>query len=452
MIVVSHNIEPLSPTEQTAIGIVQTLRDRGYTAYIVGGSVRDRLLNLAPTEVDVATDATPDVIEAMFPKTVAVGKAFGVMIVLMDDQQIEVATFREDREYMDGRHPVAVRYSDPEHDAQRRDFTINALFADPLRGEIIDYVNGVEDLRQGVIRAIGEPEARFREDYLRMLRAIRFSARFGFAIEPATFAAIQATAAQIQRISPERIFNELDKILVGPNPDRAFRLLDESGLLPYVLPEVAAMKGVPQPPAYHPEGDVWEHTLLLLKNLDRPSSVLAWSALLHDVGKPPTLTPHADDGRPTFPAHAKVGADMAVSIFRRLHCANEFIDQVDRIVYYHMAFAEVKQMKRSTLKRLLARPTFPVELELHRLDCLACHRNLGNYEFLLDTIKAFGEEPVLPPPLLNGRDVLAKGIPPGPKIGVIIRELEELQLGEEITTKEQALAWLDQRVVNEPRG
>ncbi len=438
----------MSPAETKAYGIVAALRRNGHDAYTVGGAVRDRIMNQTPHEVDVTTSAVPDEVQRIFPRTVAVGAAFGVVIVIDGDIQVEVATFREDGGYQDGRHPDSVQYSTAERDAERRDFTINALFYDPVNAEVIDFVDGLADIREGVIRAIGDPHRRFSEDYLRMLRAVRFSARFDFPMTPETRAAITAHADRISQVSAERIFDELTKILTGPNPHRAFEMLDETGLLAVILPEIQVMKGVKQPPAFHPEGDVWEHTLLLLKHLDRPDPVLAWSCLLHDVGKPPTFEIN-HKGRESFPAHAKVGADMTRRMLKRFRCANAFIDTVSEIVYYHMAFADVKKMKRSTLRRMLARPAFDTELALHRIDCLSCHQKLGNYDFMVATREAFQNEPPVPPPLLTGHDVMKTGMPQGPAVGRILAELEELQLSDAVVTRDAALAWLASRVADQ---
>ncbi len=442
---IQHRLAPVSAAEQAAYDIARRLQAAGYQACTVGGCVRDRFLGSMPKDVDVTTDATPDVLQQIFPHTYAVGAAFGVVIVREGDLHTDVATFREDGGYQDGRHPDSVTFSDAEHDAQRRDFTINALFYDPQAEQVIDFVDGLRDLDAGVIRTVGDPDRRFGEDYLRMLRAVRFTARFDFELDPATRAAIIKHAPKITGISPERIFNELTKMLCGPQPQLAFRLLDETGLLEQVLPEISAMKGVTQPPQFHPEGDVFVHTLLLLEMMVHPTPEIAWSALLHDVGKPPTLAigPH---GRETFPSHNRVGAEMTETILQRLRCSRQFIDCVRETVYNHMTFAEVQKMRPSTLRRLLGRPDFDCELELHRLDCLSCHRYVDNYVFLLDRLAALRDEPPVPEPLVQGRDLIGRGVEPGPVIGEILRELEELQLNGEIITREAALEWLDRRV------
>ncbi len=433
---------PLTNAEEKALEVVKVLRAHNHQAYFVGGAVRDRLLGILPHEVDIATNARPEVIQGLFPKTYAVGAAFGVIIVLMDERKIEVATFRSDGSYIDGRHPSMVEFSDPEHDACRRDFTINALFFDPIAEEIIDFVGGLEDLRQGVVRAIGDPTTRFSEDFLRMIRAVRFTARFQFLLAPATFAAIPLLARNIGLVSPERLFDELTKILTGPHSYQAFPLLSASNLIHYILPEIEAMKSVNQPIEHHPEGDVWNHTMLLLENMGQADALLAWCCLLHDVGKPPTFA-IGKNGTETFPAHAKVGAHMTEEILKRFHCSRHFITSVSEIVYNHMAFADVQRMKRSTLRRLLARPTFNTELELHRIDCLSCHRKLDNYYFLCEKMREFAAEPPVPKSLLTGHDVMNRGIRPGPEIGTVLKDALDQQLNHDINTREEMLIWLD---------
>ena len=441
----TRSLPPVCAAERHAYDVVARLHEAGHEAYTVGGAVRDRLLGSVPDDVDVTTSATPDVVQGLFPRTYAIGAAFGVVIVVEDDIQTEVATFREDYGYQDGRRPDSVHFSDAEHDAQRRDFTINALLYDPRVGRIVDYVDGLRDLERGVIRAIGDPDRRFSEDYLRLLRAARFAARFDFELDADTLKAITTHAAQDVNISPERIFAELTKMLCGPRPACAFRLLDATGLLAHVLPEIAAMKGVAQPAQYHPEGDVFVHTLMLLENTRHPTPEIAWSALLHDVGKPPTFE-IGHHGRETFPCHAKVGAEMTEAILRRLRCSRHFIDCVREVVYHHMSFGEVQKMRPATLRRMLGRSTFNVELELHRVDCMSSHRKLGNYVYLLDELVALRDQPAVPPPLATGRDVLARGIAAGPVVGEILRELEEEQLSGNVTDRDAALVWLDQRV------
>src|SRR5215831_3397733 len=382
--------------KQHATAIIRTLREHGFQAYLCGGCVRDLLLGRPPADYDVATDATPQQVMRIFPETYAVGAQFGVVLVPIPqadgteasvaervpaptdlalapakDQAIEVATFRSDVGYSDGRHPDRVLFSrDPRSDVERRDFTINGLLLDPMSNEVLDYVGGRADLAAQVVRAIGDPERRFAEDKLRMLRAVRFAARFGYAIAPPTFAAIRLLASQIDQVSQERVRDELTKMLTEGHAHRAFQLLDDSGLLREVLPEISAMKGVEQPPQYHPEGDVFVHTLLLLKNLPHPTPrTLAWGALLHDVGKPPTFRVAPD--RIRFDGHVEVGVKMAEAICRRLRFSNEETEQILALVENHMRFADVLRMKESTLKKFLRMPHFAEHLELHRIDCTA---------------------------------------------------------------------------------
>ncbi len=387
--------------QQHATNIVRELRSRGFQAYFAGGCVRDTLLGVVPADYDVATDATPPEVMRIFPETYAVGAQFGVVLVpLRDDvppaafpsehpNYVEVATFRNDGTYTDGRHPDRVSYStDPQEDVQRRDFTINGLLMDPLDGNrVLDFVGGRDDLKAGVIRAIGDPERRFAEDKLRMLRAVRFAARFDYTIEPGTFAAIQRLAPGIQQVSRERVRDELTKMLTEGHARRAFELLDRTGLLNEVLPEVDRMHGVEQPPEFHPEGDVWIHTLLLLEKLPpRCSRTLAWGALLHDVGKPPTFRVAPD--RIRFDGHVEVGTRMAEEICHRLHFSNEDTRQIAALVANHMRFADVERMKESTLKRFLRLPRFDEHLALHRIDCLSSHGNLSLYDFVRERLRA----------------------------------------------------------------
>ncbi len=443
--IIKKQLEPVSDAERVAYKVIAILRESHFDAFTVGGSVRDRMLDKIPYDVDVATNARPQDIQNIFNKTIPVGISFGVVIVMLDSVQVEVATFRDDGQYQDGRHPREIMFSNAERDAQRRDFTINALFYDPCSKTIRDYVDGLSDLDNKKIKAIGDPHQRFNEDYLRMLRAIRFTAHLDFELDSATFTAIKNNASKIMQISVERIFSELNKILTGYNADIAFLLLDKTNLLHYVLPEIENLKGVKQPPEFHPEGDVWVHTLMMLKSLNQPSSELAWGTLLHDIGKPPTFT-FNKNGRESFPSHAKVGAQMTNKILKRFRCSNEFIESVNTLVYYHMSFGDVKNMKQSTLRRMLARKTFSTELELHRIDCLNSHKKLDNYFFLQTKVKEFENESPVPKPLLSGHDIIKLGIPEGKRIGILLKNLEECQLNREINSRDEALEWLSLRI------
>ncbi|HXX18168.1 MAG TPA: CCA tRNA nucleotidyltransferase [Candidatus Acidoferrum sp.] len=427
--------------------ICRTLRAGGHQAYLVGGCVRDILLAREPADWDVATDATPDRVQQLFPHSLAVGAQFGVIVVTQDSGQgeslqVEVATFRSDIGYSDGRHPDRVVYaSSPQEDVKRRDFTINALLLDPETGEVLDFVGGREDLRAGIIRAIGRPEERFREDKLRMVRAVRFAARFRYAIHSATFSAIVKLAPEVHQVSAERLRDELTKLLTEGAARRAFELLDETRLLPELLPEVARMKGVEQPPQFHPEGDVWTHTLLMLEGLPVPCSpTLAWGVLLHDVGKPPTFSPASGPGgRIRFDEHVEVGVRIAEDICRRFRFSNDDTAQIAALVANHMRFKDAPQMKPATLKRFVRINQFEEHLALHRLDCLSSHRNLENYDFVRKFLAETPPEVVRPPRLLTGDDLVAMGLTPGPAFRSILDSIEEAQLNGRITTREEAL-------------
>lgn len=430
-----------SPNYSSALKIVRRLVQAGYEALFAGGSVRDMLLGSAAAgDIDIATNARPETLARLFPHTVPVGVKFGVIIVVMDGKPFEVATFRSDLGIDDGRHPVDVVFTDARNDALRRDFTVNGLFYDPVTGTVLDYVNGREDLSLGVIRAIGNPHLRFREDYLRMLRSIRFAARFSFAIEENTWEALRCNAHYISGISVERIFAELDKIFCGPHPDRALTLLDESGLLAEVLPEVSALKGVSQPPQFHPEGDVFEHTRKALSLLgENPSPVLAWSVLLHDIGKPVTMTV---TDRIRFNGHDQAGAKKAWQLLREMHSSNTLADEVEACIGNHMNMMQVQNMRLGTLKKLLARPTIEDELELHRIDCLASHGNTENHGFLREQLERFAVEQIRPVPLLRGKDLLALGMLPGPLFGKILSAVYDQQLEEALSSREEALQYV----------
>ena len=435
-----------------ATSIVQTLRERGFQAYLVGGCVRDLLLDREPKDYDVATDATPRDVMQIFPETYAVGAQFGVVLIPVPEREskdvhiqapakskaVEVATFRSDIGYSDGRHPDDVRFSkSPEQDVARRDFTINGMLLDPLSGEVLDFVGGRNDLKAGIIRTIGDPQRRFEEDKLRMLRAVRFAARFGYQIDAATFAAIEELAEQIRVVSRERVRDELTHMLTEGHARQAFLQLDESGLLRQVLPEISAMKGVEQPAEFHPEGDVFVHTLLLLDHLPNPCPMtLAWGALLHDVGKPPTFRVAE---RIRFDGHVEVGVKMAEEICTRLRFSNDETEQILALVDNHMRFGHVARMKESTLKKFLRMPRFDEHLALHRADCLASHRNLATYDFIRKKREEIPPEKMRPLPLVTGDDLIAAGHVPGPKFREILDAVEDAQLEGRLPSRDAAL-------------
>ncbi len=429
--------------EALAREVIAKLRAAGHRAYLVGGCVRDLLLGTTPKDYDVATDARPDRIMDLFPKSGRVGAHFGVVLVRDFVEQVEVATFRSDLDYTDGRRPDGVHFeTDPAKDAERRDFTINGLMMDPDTGEVLDFVGGRKDLERRVVRSIGDAEARFREDHLRLLRAVRFAARLDFQIAPATFAAIQRDHARILKVSAERIRDELTRILTEGGARYGFELLDSTGLLAVLLPEVAAMKGVEQPPQYHPEGDVWKHTLLLLEQLDRPTPTLAWGALLHDVGKPPTFRV-AD--RIRFDGHVEEGVRLARAIFNRLRFSRDDMEQIEALIANHMRFKDVPRMKESTLKRFLRLPGFEEHLELHRLDVSSSNRNLESYELVRDKLREYTQERLKPEPLLTGADLIAAGYTPGPLFTQILTAVEDAQLEGELQTAGEAMQFVRER-------
>jgi poly(A) polymerase len=476
----------------TAVSVVRRLVEAGYTALFAGGCVRDMVRGVEPHDYDIATTATPEEVQRLFPKTIPVGAQFGVVLVLENDHQFEVATFRTDDVYADGRRPTAVHYGTPQQDAQRRDFTINGLFYDPLgtltpslsrdagegvrrtgEGRIIDFVGGQADIARKLVRTIGEPHARFTEDKLRLLRCVRFASNLEFEIEPATLDAVRKMASQINAVSAERIRDELVKIFTRSNAGRGLVLLEESGLLQQILPEVAAMKGVEQPPEFHPEGDVFTHTKLMLdlmscsdrnvapaKDSDSisgrgqkaaPANItLAFAVLLHDVGKPPTFERAPD--RIRFHEHDKAGAELAEKILRRLRFSNEVIEKVCLCIGEHMRIRHVQDMRPAKLKRILARETFADELELHRLDCLTSHGDIANYDFLRTKAAELPPEVLKPVPMVTGHDLLALGFAPGPLLGQVLRELQELQLEERLQSREEALAYAQRRLSSNPQS
>ncbi len=425
--------------------ICRVLSDAGHEAYFVGGCVRDLVLGREPADYDISTDALPERVEALFPGSLTVGAKFGVVVVVEQGIQVEVATFRSDISYSDGRHPDRVVYShSAADDVRRRDFTINGMLLDPRTGQVIDLVGGRADLEARLIRAIGDPDRRFAEDKLRMLRAVRFAARFGFAIELTTFAAIQKRATEIDRVSAERVRDELTRLLTEGSARRGFELLDATDLLPAVLPEIARMKGVEQPLQFHPEGDVWIHTRLMLERLPAGvSPTLAWGVMLHDVGKPPTFTPPAGPGgRIRFDNHTEVGAVMAEAICRRFRFSNAATEQIVSLVRNHLRFIDVQRMRPATLKRFVRLPHFEEHLELHRLDCLASHGKFDSYELVQRFLAETPPEEVRPPRLVTGEDLKALGLRPGPIFGEILQAVEEAQLEGRVKTREGALAFI----------
>jgi poly(A) polymerase len=429
-------------SEAAARSIVERLRSKGFEALYAGGCVRDRLLGLEPHDYDVATSARPEQVEALFPRTVPVGAQFGVILVLEQGEEIQVATFRGDGVYLDGRHPESVVYTDAEGDARRRDFTVNGLFCDPLKDEILDFVGGRDDLEAGILRAIGNPSERFAEDKLRMLRAIRFATTLGSTIDPATWAAVKRHAPEIHAVSAERIRDEFCKILLSPNRVRGFDLLDESGLLREILPEMEPLKECDQPPDFHPEGDVFVHTRLMLSLLKPEASLpLVLSVLFHDLGKPATRMVD-DTGRIRFNGHEGVSERISLTILQRLRFPNEVIDAVLPAVRLHMSFKDVPNMRVATLKRMMARPTFDDELELHRVDCLGSHGMLDNHAILIAKREEFSHEPLIPSPLITGNDLIALGWKPGPRFAEILQAVQTRQLEGFLTTREESLVWL----------
>lgn len=424
--------------------IAARLRERGHIAYFAGGSVRDLLRGVAPKDIDIATDATPAEVQKIFQRTYAVGAHFGVIVVLQDEMQFEVATFRSDGAYVDGRRPAEVHYSTPQEDAARRDFTINGMFFDPVAEEVIDFVGGRADLAAGVIRAIGDPAQRFAEDRLRLLRAVRFATTLEFQIDPATWEALVQNAPAITEISAERIREELVRIFMSPHRVRGWDLLDASGLMRVVLPELETLKGCEQPPQFHPEGDVFRHTRIMLELLPETVSLpLVFSVLFHDIGKPPT---HLVDetGRIRFNGHDRVGAEMTETVMQRLRFSRAEIEATVEAVRQHMVFKDVPNMRVAKLKRFMARPNFSDELELHRVDCASSHAMLENYEFLLQKREEFANEPIIPPPLVKGDDLKALGLKPGPQFGEILDAVETRQLEGAFANRDEALAWVKQ--------
>ena len=425
---------------QAAEEVARRLTDAGHEALFAGGCVRDRLEGEEPKDYDIATSARPDEVMALFPGGDEVGAHFGVILVRESGHQFEIATFRTDGSYLDGRHPESVTFTTAREDARRRDFTVNGLFENPATGEVLDYVGGRSDLEARVVRAIGEPSKRFEEDSLRLLRAVRFAIRTDFELDPATWEAMCADAALLKRVSPERIRGEFDKIITHPARRRGLELLVESGLMEFVVPEFLALRGCQQPPEFHPEGDVYVHTLIALDLLlEEPSLELALSVMLHDIAKPPTLTVDEDTGRIRNNRHDRVGACMAEDILRRLRYSNQEIEDVSAMVANHMKFMHVQHMRTAKLKRFMARPTFHDEVELHRVDCTSSHGMLDNIEFLDSKAEEFAAEPLIPPPLVTGHDLIELGFDPGPRFSEILEYVQTEQLEGRLTDRDSAL-------------
>ncbi len=470
---------------------MRRLQEAGFAAFWVGGCVRDFLLGREPEDYDIATNALPDQIEKLFKRTVEVGRKFGVMVVIEEGHQFQVATFRAESDYRDGRHPEKVSFGDAQADALRRDFTVNGLFYDPVSKKLHDWVGGEKDLRSKIIRTIGSPEERFAEDHLRLLRAVRFAAQLDFQIEPQTFAALKANASKIKSISAERIRDELIKLFAPPpvslspiggeghaegapaqgragsplpavlanvggahgvprptrNASRGLELLRETGLLEHVLPELAATITCEQSPDHHPEGSVFNHLVLMLKHLPPDADPsLPWAVLLHDIAKPVTASRDPQTGSIHFYEHEKIGAEMAEQILERLRFPRKQIDEIVKAVRCHMQFKDAMQMRKSTLRRLLMRPTFPLELALHRLDCLGSHGRLDVYDFLIQQAAELGKQPEIIPPLLTGEDLIALGVKPGPGMGALLNELREKQLQDELKTPAEARDWAKRQI------
>lgn len=425
-----------------AINIVRSLQVAGYSAFWVGGCVRDFLLGREPKDYDIVTSALPEEIEKLFARTIPVGRKFGVIIVLEGGHEFQVATFRAEADYQDGRHPEQVTFGDAMADARRRDFTVNGLFYDPIREQLHDWVEGKRDLTAKIIRTIGLPAERFAEDHLRLLRAIRFAAQLGFEIEAETFSALRENAPKIQTISAERIRDELLKLFSPPHGARGLDLLRDSGLMEHVFPELVATITCEQSPDFHPEGSVFNHLRLMLSLMPEDADpLLPWAVLLHDIAKPLTASRDPETGSIHFYEHERIGADMAEKILERLRFPRKQIDVVMKAVRCHMQFKDAPQMRKSTLRRLLMRETFPLEIQLHRLDCLGSHQRLDVYEFLLEQARELEQQPEIIPPLLNGNDLLALGFGPGPEIGAALAEIREKQLQDELKTPEEALEW-----------
>jgi poly(A) polymerase len=432
--------------QDRAVFIVKRLRASGYEAFFAGGCVRDMLLRKTPQDYDITTNARPEDVQKVFPDTIPVGAQFGVILVLLDGQPFEVASYRHDGPYLDGRHPSSVRYGSLEEDIRRRDFTINGMIYDPIDDRVIDLVEGQRDIERRLVRAIGDAEHRFEEDRLRMIRAVRIAASLGFAIDEGTFAAIEKLAATISQIAWERIGDEITRILTESGARRGFELLDATGLLQVLLPEIAALKGTRQSPDYHPEGDVFNHTLLLLSQLKVPSETLAYACLLHDVAKP--LCFREEAGRITFYGHTEKGALMAEEILKRLKRSRTAWERVAYLVRNHLRHIQAPQMRLSTLKRFLREEGIEELLELTRIDALASNGDLQYYQFCKSRLAELNEGEIRPAPLVRGDDLIALGFTPGPIFTEILRQVEDRQLGGELENREQAMDWIRQNYGN----
>ena len=426
-----------------ACKIVEILKSNGFSAYFAGGAVRDMQMNRPlADDIDIATSATPDIVLSLFPVCHEIGAAFGIINVVMDSTSFEVATFREERGYNDGRHPDKINYTDsPELDAERRDFTINSMFYDPLENKLLDFKNGRKDIEKRIIRTVGDADKRLAEDYLRILRAVRFAVRFDFRLDPALQNGIKRNLDGLSGISKERIRDELNKMFTGPSPEKALKMLASLGILDVILPELSTLQGVQQPVEYHPEGDVFVHTALMLEKMTDPDVELAWAVLLHDIGKPAAFS-IGNDGTEHFYKHDKIGAEIAENILRRLKFPKKQIENIVRCVGNHMRFAHVKEMRKAKLKRLIAEPSFPLQLELHKLDCTASHGKLDNYEMLCRQLENNETEMTLPEPLINGKDLIKLGFKPGKAMGELLKQLMDLQLEGKIKSKQDAIDYL----------
>ena len=433
----------MDSNKAAAVEIIGKLQKEGHVAYLAGGCVRDMLRGEIPKDYDIATSALPEQITTIFSKTREVGVHFGVVIVIKENQAFDVATFRNDGSYKDGRHPEEVTFSTPEEDTARRDFTINGIFFDPISQKYIDFVNGRSDIEKKVVRAIGDPDLRFQEDHLRLLRAVRFAARFNYEIEEKTWKSIKLNASEISKISKERVRDELTKILLNENRVLGFDLLVDSGLMEHIIPEILQLKGCEQPPQFHPEGDVFVHTRLMLSLLkDNPSIELVLGVLLHDIGKPATYSFDEAADRIRFNGHDKLGGEMSNQILRDLKFSNSIIEDVVQMVANHMTFKDVQKMRQSKLKRFISRSTFSDEKELHRVDCLGSWGGLDNYDFLNEKMIEFANEPIIPAPLLTGNDLIEFGWAPGPNLGETLNSVQDLQLEGTLNSKEEALEWV----------